>query len=499
MDITPTHQVGLVEELKSIAFKMVQNETESQSIITQVHPNHVQSAINFIHYLTLRSHDIRDIQEKLHILGLSSFTSSESHTKAQLNKVIRWMQPDFVDHIDICDFEKATTIVQRNKINLFGKHFQVEMPHIMVTLNGADAGNFKLFENFLEAGMTVARINCAHDNEEVWLSLIETLQKATMRCGKTCKIYMDLAGPKIRIKSIWKKGSLAEAIHLTEGESLRVCCAENIPQPWQNQSEIVLVVEPAEIIDAIHEGERIFFDDGKFEAIVKKKGEYHAQIEIINIATKKPQLKIEKGMNIPDSVLPIPALTSEDKKNLSFVCKHADLVGFSFVGNEDDLLSLQAEINQYKTQSKPAIILKIERLDAIKNLPVLLLTAMREERAGVMIARGDLAVEIGFERLSEIQEEILWLCEAAHVPVIWATQVLENMNKTGYATRSEITDAAMAVKAECVMLNKGKFVSKTIHTLSNILSRQVSHFDKKRYTFRPLNIAKQFFHKANVE
>ena len=117
---------------------------------------------------------------------------------------------------------------------------------------------------------------------------------------------------------------------------------------------------------------------------------------------------------------------------------------------------------------------------------------MKEKSFGVMIARGDLAVEIGFERLSEIQEEILWICEAAHVPVIWATQVLETLNKTGFATRSEMTDAAMGVMAECVMLNKGNYLVKTILALDNILKRQMGHVDKKRYIMRPLGVAKNF-------
>jgi pyruvate kinase len=117
---------------------------------------------------------------------------------------------------------------------------------------------------------------------------------------------------------------------------------------------------------------------------------------------------------------------------------------------------------------------------------------MHDANLGVMIARGDLAVEIGFERLSEIQQEILWICEAAHVPVIWATQVLETMNKTGFATRSEISDASMGIMAECVMLNKGPFVVKTVETLADILKRLSGHMDKKRYINRPLAIARSF-------
>ena len=140
-------------------------------------------------------------------------------------------------------------------------------------------------------------------------------------------------------------------------------------------------------------------------------------------------------------------------------------------------------------------MIKVETPDAVRNLPDLLFSGMCEEKVGVMIARGDLAVEIGFERMSEVQEEILWICEAAHVPVIWATQVLETLNKSGVATRSEITDAAHAAFADCVMVNKGTHLIKTMETLKDILVRSGGHHVKKRYTSRPLSIAKRFIAK----
>jgi pyruvate kinase len=103
-----------------------------------------------------------------------------------------------------------------------------------------------------------------------------------------------------------------------------------------------------------------------------------------------------------------------------------------------------------------------------------------------MIARGDLAAEIGFERLAEMQEEILWICEAAHVPVIWATQVLEGLVKNGIPSRGEMTDAAMAARAECVMLNKGPAVATAVELLDGLLTRMDGHVFKKTPTLRAL-------------
>jgi pyruvate kinase len=132
------------------------------------------------------------------------------------------------------------------------------------------------------------------------------------------------------------------------------------------------------------------------------------------------------------------------------------------------------------------IVLKIETQRAFEHLPEMLLAAMSGAVAGVMIARGDLAVECGYERMAEVQEEILWACEAAHLPVIWATQVLETLAKTGLPSRAEITDAAMGERAECVMLNKGPHIVDAIHTLDSILVRMQSHQSKKRPLLRAL-------------
>ena len=132
------------------------------------------------------------------------------------------------------------------------------------------------------------------------------------------------------------------------------------------------------------------------------------------------------------------------------------------------------------------ILLKIETVAAFDALPDILLELMKWADVGVMIARGDLAVEAGFERLAEVQEEILWLCEAAHVPVIWATQVLDTLARTGRPSRAEVTDAAMAQRAECVMLNKGPFINEAISMLADILGRMQDHTQKKRSLLRRL-------------
>jgi pyruvate kinase len=135
-------------------------------------------------------------------------------------------------------------------------------------------------------------------------------------------------------------------------------------------------------------------------------------------------------------------------------------------------------------------VLKIETRAGFRALPRLLLSALRSPPLGVMVARGDLGVEVGFERLAEVQEEILWLAEAAHVPVIWATQVLDTLARKGLPSRAEVTDAAMAGRAECVMLNKGPHVASAVRFLDNVLRRMSGHQAKKTPVLRQLEVTR---------
>ncbi|MBK9106079.1 MAG: pyruvate kinase [Saprospiraceae bacterium] len=487
----------VARRLAAIAREMKKSERKFSPLLAELHDHFKHSGTNLIHYLVLRNNEIREIQEYLHHIGLSSLTNSESHTLSQLQHVLGWLnaKSPSAKKTTPCNFQEASRLQLLHAEELLGAFPSQDRPHIMVTFSAELMQDRKLIEEMLREGMTVARINCAHDTLEDWAKMINALKKAIAKTGKSCKIYMDLAGPKIRIKSI-RAVKKVESLELPvkEGKELIISHAGALESKKHKgkQKKDILLIEPKELLDMVKEGEHIFFDDGKFEARVTKVLPGHVTVKIVRISAKNHFLQPERGINLPDSEITIPTLTEEDKQNIPFICEHADMVGYSFVNSPADIELLREEIEKNARARKPSIILKIERLTAVQNLPSLLINGMKDEAMGVMIARGDLAVEIGFERLSEIQEEILWICEAAHVPVIWATQVLETLNKTGYATRSEITDAAMSSRAECVMLNKGKYIVKTIETLVDILTRQQGHVNKKRYIMRPLGIAKNF-------
>jgi pyruvate kinase len=245
------------------------------------------------------------------------------------------------------------------------------------------------------------------------------------------------------------------------------------------------------IFDDVRAGERVLLDDGRIGGLITSVSQDEIHVEITQARPRGEKLRADKGVNLPDSNLQLPALTDKDIEDLAFVAKHADLVGYSFVRSAADVRALQTRLSELGGD-RLGIILKIETEKAFEQLPNLMLAAMHSPCAGVMIARGDLAVECGYERLAEVQEEILWSCEAAHMPVIWATQVLESLAKDGIPSRAEITDAAMGERAECVMLNKGPYVLQALDALDNILRRMEGHQSKKRSMLRHLKLADQF-------
>lgn len=241
-----------------------------------------------------------------------------------------------------------------------------------------------------------------------------------------------------------------------------------------------------EIFKDVCVGERIWFDDGRIGGVIRRAEANWLEAEITHARDIGEKLAGDKGINLPDSQLKLPALTGKDLDDLAVVAQEADLVGLSFVQNASDIAALRARLREL---GKPqlGIVLKIETRRAFENLPQLLFAAMSSKASGIMIARGDLAVECGYERLAEVQEEILWAAEAAHMPVIWATQVLETLAKTGLPSRAEITDAAMGERAECVMLNKGPHITEAMRTLDDILRRMQAHQAKKRSLLRALH------------
>jgi pyruvate kinase len=288
-----------------------------------------------------------------------------------------------------------------------------------------------------------------------------------------------------------------QTLHLKLGDTLLLTRSLDPSRPPQRDSKENLItpaqigVSLPEFFGGVKAGEPIWFDDGMIGGVIRKVAPDKVRVEITQARPQGEKLGAEKGINVPESHLQVSSLTKEDLEALPFVVKNADIVSYSFVRTEADVLGLESHLSKLNG-GRLGIILKIETREGFDHLPRLLLAAMRSRAVGVMIARGDLAIECGYERLAEVQEEILWVCEAAHMPVVWATQVLESLAKNGIPSRAEITDAAMGERAECVMLNKGPYIVTVVRILGDILRRMQPHHEKKNSLLRKLHLAVSF-------
>jgi len=291
--------------------------------------------------------------------------------------------------------------------------------------------------------------------------------------------------------------AIEQVLEVKEGDTLILTKDDVLGRPAQWNQDGMLI-SPAQIgctlpsiFADVRVGQSIWFDDGKIGGTIESVEFEQVHVRIVQARVGGERLRADKGINLPETTLHLPALTEKDIRDLPFIVAHADIVGYSFVRNAADVDELEATL-QRLDGGRLGIVLKIETRRAFEQLPALLLASMRTPCDGVMIARGDLAIECGFERLAEVQEEILWICEAAHVPVIWATQVLDGVAKCGLATRAEVSDAASSQRAECVMLNKGPHIVRAVQTLESILRRMDGHQQKKRSLLRPLELAIRF-------
>lgn len=310
----------------------------------------------------------------------------------------------------------------------------------------------------------------------------------------TALVRVDSAGRRGNPEPLGDLPCLEQSLLLKKGDRLLLTRSPDPGRPavpddrtTSTASACISCTLP-EALGDVHVNEPVRFDDGKIDGRVLETGPEGLLIEITRAQAGGSKLGADKGINFPASSLSVPSLTAKDLEDLPFIARNADMVGYSFVRTPEDLRELRGRLRSLDAEQL-GIVLKIETQAAFGNLPSLLLAALEAPLAGVMIARGDLAIECGYERLAELQEEILWLCEAAHLPVIWATQVLEHLAKDGQPSRAEVTDAAMGERAECVMLNKGPHVVEAVTSLDDIIRRMETHQSKKTPLLRPLRVA----------
>lgn len=600
----------LLSQINIIISSAEEMEVRYASYLEKIHPAYRKSALNLIHYMALRDHFLAELQQELRFLGLPGLDNVEAHVmrsllavKTILNHLIG--NPNYEHRKGTISIKKSNKILNANTRAIFGYKSKKRRTRIMVTLPNTAADDKQFVNDLVALGMNSARINCAHDNTEIWGKMIENIKEAIVKKHRQIKVMMDLGGPKLRtgqilpgpqvihIKpekdalgkvkgpiKIWmapddipppseeakvvlpvdeewlsivnngnvihftdtrgkscklevldragkgrwaqctssayitpgteftlhkhkvngdkvfKMGSLQpleQSIILHTGDILNLNKSWIPGEPAKFDLKGSLIEEPhisctlPEIFKDVKPGEPIMFDDGKIEGLIEEVLDDKLRVRITHTKDTGGKLKSDKGINLPESDLKVSGLTAKDRQDMEFVTKYADVVNFSFVNTSQDVQEL-IDILKVKNP-KLGIILKIETRKGFNNLPTILLTAMQNYPVGVMIARGDLAIETGWKNIATIQEEILRICEAAHLPDIWATQVLESLAKKGTPSRAEITDAASSQRAECVMLNKGIHIKKTMKLLDRILRRMQGFQNKKETVLSKLEYA----------
>jgi pyruvate kinase len=448
---------------------------------------HADDALtNLAHYLALRHRDLRPLQRRLMWRGVSSLGRLESRVLPTLDAVLVALAALADRQSPVAAPSEAAFFAGETRLalatdRLFGPPQAHRRNRIMVTLPGAAAEDPEFILDLARRGMDIARINCAHDDSLAWRAMARHVRAAGDQVGRRIAILMDIAGPKIRTGAVLSPDKKAR---LQPGDALRLV-ASGPPRATAAIGFSAAVSLP-ELVTRLALGDRLRYDDGKFEGIVEQVGDGEAIIRIGRTRAGGTRLKAEKGINLPDTALGLSPLTVKDETDIPTVIECADMIGYSFVSRPEDIDTLEEVLARCNCDRPLGLVAKIERPESVRNLPALIARASGGRPFGVMIARGDLAAEIGFERLAEMQEEILWICEAAGVPVIWATQVLESLVKDGIPSRGEMTDAAMAARAECVMLNKGPAVGAAIEVLDRLLIRMDQNAFKKTSTLRAL-------------
>lgn len=585
-------------EFSAIEAELAAIVAEHREEVAAVHPDHLDDAVNLLHYVALRRHDLHHLQRELTEHGLSSLGRCEAHVMASVLAIHALLEarPREIPP-GVVGFAEGRAALDANTDALLGERPAHRVPRIMVTLDEQAAADYEFVRHLISCGMNIARINGAHDGPEHWGQMITNVERASTELGVRCRIAMDLPGPKLRtgplevgpqvlrlrprrdlrgcpvapvifalcptdntteqkvpgevpmvpvdggwlerraageeirladtrgsqrsalvtevrtgegfvMAEIWDTTYLETGLELRcgtdatsvgplpgreqyhvlrPGDALAFVAGDEPQVPWERgqpgMAEITCSL-PA-LFSSVRAGERLLLDDGKFTGIIESVTGGRIVVRMRQAPVGGGRLRERKGINLPDSKLDIPLLGEADRALLEMATSRADMLSVSFLRTSEDIDALRAELGRLGAPAL-GLVLKIETQAAFTNLPAILLHAMRSPVIGMMIARGDLAVEVGYPRLAEMQEEILWLAEAAHLPVVWATDVLDKLASTGRPSPAAVTDAAMAQQAECVMLNKGPFIFEAIVELDDILRRMARHQRKKVPLLYPL-------------
>lgn len=343
----------------------------------------------------------------------------------------------------------------------------------IVATMGPSTRSPEALEKAIKAGMNVARLNFSHGTHPEHLEVLQSIRRLSKELQAPVSILQDLQGPKIRVGR-FEKGSIS----LVQGEQVTITTDQVLGKPGLIPSDF------KELPLACHVGTKILLDDGLLELQVTAVRGHEVDAKVIFGGT----LKDRKGMNLHGSTLPVEAMTEKDLADLEFGLENnVDYVALSFVRHGRDIRKLREIIEERKSPAR--IVAKIEMLEALENLEEIVRLS-----DAVMVARGDLAVEVGQSRLPGFQKRIIRLCNQLGKPVITATQMLDSMVENPRPTRAEITDIANAVLdgTDALMLSaesaSGKYPFLCIRTMHEI----ICEVERNEETYYKLSLENEF-------
>jgi pyruvate kinase len=334
---------------------------------------------------------------------------------------------------------------------------------------GPATNNIDILAKMSNVGMNIARINFSHEQGDSALPILENIRAAEKKSGRNISILQDLSGPKIRT------GKFVDGeIILKKGKKATVVTKKIIG------TEEKFTIDYKNLLRDVKKGHRILLNDGKQELLVTKATKDSLEIKVVTGGF----IRDRRGVNLPDSEISISALTKKDKEDVKFGIKHkVEFIAFSFVNTGKDVRELRSILN--KSGSEAMIISKIETPTAIKNFDEILL-----ESDAIMVARGDLAVEVELQRVPKMQKDMIRKCNAVGKPVITATQMMDSMINSPVPTRAEVSDISNAILdgTDAIMLSEetamGKYPVKAIGMMQTIALEVESTIDYKKFISR---------------
>jgi len=366
------------------------------------------------------------------------------------------------------DFSTLFNILKSIKIQT---HNAVrKMARIVCTI-GPASDTPEILGTMIVAGMDVARLNFSHGRHDQHEKTLNNIRKAEQEWGKPIAVMLDLCGPKIRTGKMPEGG-----ISLKKGQ-LIVVQTDLV----EGNNERFSTIMP-EIIPDLRIGDQVLLDDGLIELKVVKEGAREAECMVVVGGV----LKSNKGMNLPVTKLSIPSVTEKDRKDLEWGLSHSvDYVALSFVRSPEEILEIKEIICQSAKRSRGVkVVAKIEKPEAVENIQDIIDVA-----DAIMIARGDMGVELPAVKVPRIQQEIIRMCWESNTPVITATQMLDSMTHNTRPTRAEVTDVSVAIRSgtDAVMLSGETAVGvdplNVVRTMASIIceEEQYSTVDERQY------------------